>query len=306
MGYHTVTIDAPNCSLTCKDKQLVCRTDQDRRSVPLEDVAAIVVTSFAASLHSSLLLEAARQGIGLILCENFRPASLVLPANRATDTHLTRAQFNLPKSARERLWQRTIHAKCHNQLRLAESINPSHPRLDLLQRKALGKHPDKEADTARLYWSIYSDAVTKDQPFRRERDGDGLNPLLNYGYAVLLSTVLQKLFAIGIDPTFGIGHVTREHCTPLAYDVMEPFRPLVDDQIAQYAETRTDESSLEVTTEYRRSITEVLIRKISYSGDEMSVSNAVESVCRSLRRAFAEGKTTLYQPWTPPNSKWAG
>lgn len=55
-----------------------------------------------------------------------------------------------------------------------------------------------------------------------------MNALLNYGYAVLLSTVLQKLFGVGLDPTFGIFHATREQATPLAYDLMEPFRPCVE------------------------------------------------------------------------------
>lgn len=50
--------------------------------------------------------------------------------------------------------------------------------------------------------------------FTRARAGGGWNSLLNYGYAVLLSTVLQKLFALGLDPTFGISHATRERQHP--------------------------------------------------------------------------------------------
>ena len=48
-----------------------------------------------------------------------------------------------------------------------------------------------------------------------------MNDLRNYRYTVLLSTVLQKLFGVGLDPTFGISHVARERSTPLAYDLME-------------------------------------------------------------------------------------
>lgn len=115
MSYHIVSIDAPDCSLSCKDDQLTCRTGEETRRLPMEDISAIVITSFSASIHSKLLLEAARHGIGLVICENFKPASLVLPANRATDTVLTRAQAYLPAQLQQRLWQKTIDAKCLNQ-----------------------------------------------------------------------------------------------------------------------------------------------------------------------------------------------
>ena len=63
MSFHIVSIAAPQGSLSCKDGQLVCRVDGEPvRSIPLEDVASIIITSFSASLHSHLLLEAARHG----------------------------------------------------------------------------------------------------------------------------------------------------------------------------------------------------------------------------------------------------
>ena len=88
MCYHIGSIDAPECLLSCKDGQLTCKSAKGNRQVPLEDVGAIIITSFSASIHSKLLLEAAKYGIGLVICENFKPASLVLPANRSTDALL--------------------------------------------------------------------------------------------------------------------------------------------------------------------------------------------------------------------------
>jgi CRISPR-associated protein Cas1 len=214
MGFHIVSIDAPQCSLSCKDGQLTCRVgDEKPRTVPIEDVASIIITSFSASLHSHLLLEAARHGVALIICEEFKPASILLPANRSTDTLLTRAVITLPEKARAALWQKTVDAKCGNQLALAEHLvevcgkdQPelhSLPALKALRSAALGKKPHKEAVCAKLFWNIAGRAMGEDE-FTRDREKAGLNALLNYGYAVLLSTVLQKLFAVGLDPTFGI------------------------------------------------------------------------------------------------------
>ena len=136
MSYHIISIDSPHCSLACKDGQLTCRTDQGERKVPLEDVASIIITSFSASIHSQLFLEAARHGVALIICESFKPVSLVLPANRSTDTLLSRALLDMEPRVREALWRRTVDAKCCNQATLAAFIASHDPRVEHLARAA--------------------------------------------------------------------------------------------------------------------------------------------------------------------------
>jgi hypothetical protein len=41
MSYHIVSIDAPECSLSCKDGQLTCKSAEADHSIPLEDVSPI-------------------------------------------------------------------------------------------------------------------------------------------------------------------------------------------------------------------------------------------------------------------------
>ncbi len=135
--------------------------------------------------------------MALIICESFRPVSLVLPANRSTDTILSRALLNLTPRVKAHLWQKTIDAKCQNQLALAEHVAPDDKALPDLRATAMGKKPHKEAICAKLFWQIFGRSLN-DENFTRERAKGGLNDFLNYGYAVLLSTVkLQKLFGAG-------------------------------------------------------------------------------------------------------------
>ena len=162
------------------------------KSIPLEDVAAIIITSFSASIHSKLLLEAAKHGVGLVICENFKPASLVLPANRSTDTLLTRSQAYIPAQLKQRLWRKTIDAKCLNQFSLAAELAPGDERLTRFEKLARGRFPSKEAECAKAFWRIYADHVAETDDFRRGRHEGGVNCLLNYGYAVLLSTILSS------------------------------------------------------------------------------------------------------------------
>ena len=182
-----------------------------------------------------------------------------------------------------------------------------------LSSEASSRKPHKEAICAKLFWQIFGRGLGEKE-FSRERSLPGLNGLLNYGYAVLLSTILQKLFGVGIDPTFGISHVPRERSTPLAYDLMEPFRPCVDWRVAQWVrkmrnaecEMRNGKTELEVTAEFRRWVTGFPLERVEYLGLELEVRGCIEGSVRGFRRAVLAADPKLYKPWTPKNSKWAG
>lgn len=304
MSFHIVNIDAPTCSLSCRDGQLTCRTDEGERRLPLEDVAAIVITSFSASIHSHLFLEAAKHGVALIICEAFKPVSLVLPANRSTDTLLSRALLDLTPRVREALWRRTVDAKCHNQALLAAHLAPDDPATTELRRTALGRQPHKEANCARLFWGIWGRALGQ-EGFRREPGaGQGLNALLNYGYAILLSTVLQKLFAVGLDPTWGLSHLPRERATPLAYDLMEPFRPCVDWRVWQWTRRHPNPPGWTVTKEFRGWITGFALERVEHLEFTLEIRGVIEGVIRSFRRAVMANSVRLYRPWMPDAGRW--
>ncbi len=304
MSYHIVNIDTPSCSLSCKDGQLTCRSEQGERKLPLEDIAAIIITSFNATIHSHLFLEAAKHGVALIICESFKPVSLVLPANRSTDTLLSRALLDLEPRVRESLWRRTVDAKCQNQAALAAHIAPNDPALVQLRSCAGGKQEYKEAICAKLFWGVFGRALGE-KSFRREPGAEGgLNALLNYGYAVLLSTVLQKLFAVGLDPTWGLSHAPRERATPLAYDLMEPFRPCVDWRVWQWTRQHPDRAAWQVTKEYRAWVTGFALEKVEHLEFTLEIRGVIEGVIRSFRRAVMENAVRPYRPWQPQPGQW--
>lgn len=305
MSYHIVSIDSPQCSLSCRDGQLTCKTAEGEKKLPLEDIASIIITSFSASIHSQLFLEAAKHGVALIICEAFKPVSLVLPANRSTDTVLSRAILSMKPGVKEGLWQKTVDAKCENQLALARFLAPDDVRLAGMERTVRGKKPHKEAVCAKAFWNILGDVIG-DAEFVRERASGGLNNLLNYGYAVLLSTVLQKLFGVGLDPTFGIAHASRERSTPLAYDLMEPFRPCVDWRVMQWVQRAGEGDRFEVSKEFRKWVTGFPLVQVEHLEFTLEIQGVIEGVVRGFRRAVLENQTRYYKPWTQRNSKWAG
>lgn len=302
MSYHILSIDAPECTITVSKGQLIVLSEGDKKTIPLEDVASIIITSFHCCLSSTFLIEAAKQKIGLILCELYKPIALLLPINRGTDTTLLRNIARLSPQLKRRLWKKTVDAKCWNQFSVACSWNPSHPLLGEMQRIATSQKESKEAETARIFWSIFSDSFTQGT-FTRDRAANDFNALFNYAYAILLSCVLRYLLAYGIDPTFGIFHVERAHATPLAYDLMEPFRAACDSSVTQWileqrANGLPDSDINKVSKEYRKHISSLLLKSVKYQNNICTFRQAIEAVIKTFRASIMSLQSGNYEPWT--------
>jgi CRISPR-associated endonuclease Cas1 len=68
-----------------------------------------------------------------------------------------------------------------------------------------------------------------------------INAMLNYGYGVLISQLHADIVAAGFDPTIGLAHFRTNNPIPLACDLMEPLRPVVDREVLTFAMTHTFE-----------------------------------------------------------------
>ena len=309
MSYHIIDISTDNVSLSVKDGQLFCRNpDGSVRKLPMEDIGAILINCFSAQLHSSFLIEAAKSKIAVILCERFRPISLVLPVQRSSDTLLTRSQIQAPMRLLRTMWGMTVDAKCTNQYELVSRICPDE-EMSLSDFRISMKADTvcKEGNCARLYWNLFSKALDL-KGFRRLTQGDGLNGLLNYGYAVLMLRIEQKLLGRGLDPLYGMGHVPRERSLPLAYDMMEPFRPVVDELVYKWVRKMDGSAdAFSVDRPYKEMIHGLMEQKYHYcTVESIPLDKIVEMTIKSYRDALMSGKTSRYKPWIRRSSKWDG
>ena len=95
----------------------------------------------------------------------------------------------------------------------------------------------------------------------------------------------------------------------LSYDVMEPFRPIVDEMICCWVREKDrwgGEGFYEVDKEYKRYIQQLMDRSLLYQKEEQSLDEVLELVIKSFRRALVSGKESEYKPWIRRNSKWVG
>src|SRR5271154_6160697 len=66
-----------------------------------------------------------------------------------------------------------------------------------------------------------------------------VNAMLNYRYAVLESESRLAVAALGLDPGLGVMHMDTPSRDSLAFDVMEPVRPLVDAYLLSWVRGET-------------------------------------------------------------------
>lgn len=210
-------------------------TDTSDRSevarVPIDDVAAVIASGHGVSYSGNLLEALAHRGTPLVLCGgNHNAVGMLLSIDghglqgKRFDSQL---RASLPR--RKQVWAELVRAKIAHQGAVLESVGaPTAPLFSLLKRVRSGDAGNVEAQAARRYWSLLFGAG-----FRRDREAAGVNAMLNYGYTVLRAATARAVVAAGLHPTLGVHHSNEANAMRLVDDLMEPFRPLVDEVVWQ-------------------------------------------------------------------------
>lgn len=145
-------------------------------------------------------------------------------------------QIALSLPTKKRLWQQLVACKLQNQSRVLSLIhgNTSHPAaarlLRLSQNVSSGDKENLEAQGARLYWQALPAGT-----FQRSGHEGWLNAVLNYTYAIFRSQLAKWVCAAGLHPTLGLHHQNDLNPFNLVDDLIEPFRPLADWHVWQWA-----------------------------------------------------------------------
>ncbi len=263
--------------------------------VPLDDLAAVVANAHGLTYSNNLLVTLATRGVPVVLCgPNHRPAALVWPV----DGHHAQAgrmsdQAKASAPLKKRLWQQIVQAKILAQGATLASVGAEAGGFRLLARKVRPGDPDNvEAEAARRYWPLLLGP-----DFRRDTDGDGLNGLLNYGYAVLRAATARAIMAAGLHPSLSLMHSNRGNALVLVDDLMEPFRPIVDREVHRLK----GEGITEVTSEAKGALARIMIVDLPAEEGQSPLMTCLERLAGSLAKAYAgeTDKLVLPQPGLP-------
>jgi CRISPR-associated protein Cas1 len=218
--------------LSFKNKQLVVtKPDMDdyRVTVPVEDIAILVLDNAQITITHQLIQALQDNTVAIISCDKSHlPASIMLPiAGHHIMTERMRKQIDVSITLKRQLWKQTIEAKVRNQAILLEKLDKDAGRLYyLLDKIEPGDKTNIEGRAAAYYWKELFGV-----DYLRDRYGEIPNAHLNYAYSIIRAVVARALVSTGLHPSFGLFHSNKYNIYCLADDLMEPYRPFVDELV---------------------------------------------------------------------------
>ncbi len=248
---------------------------------------------------NNLLLALAKRGVVVVLCgPNHTPAAFLWPVDgHHVQARRMRAQLAVSTPQAKRLWQILVRAKVRQQGAVLEACGAPAGAFEMLARKVRSGDPDNiEAQAARRYWPLLFG-----EAFRRDTDAGGVNALLNYGYAILRSTVARGVMGAGLHPSLGLFHHNRANPLCLVDDLMEPFRPFVDLAVLRLSEA----GHAMVTPEVKRFLALVPSLDLPTAEGTTPLSTVVMRAATSLAQAYENGEAALDLPAGEGGKAWA-
>ena len=253
-------------------------------TIPIEDIGVIVLENLQITITHQLMSALLENNVAVITCDHrHMPAGLLLPLEgNTTQSERFNCQINASEPLRKQLWQQTVRQKIMNQ---AAVLKQSGQKIENMKYWAdqvkSGDTENHEGRAAAYYWGIIFDSVLE---FRRDPDGSAPNNLLNYGYAILRATVARSLVASGLLPTFGIHHHNRYKAYCLADDMMEPYRPYVDQLVLEIiAEHEVPD---ELTKVHKAKLLKIPVLDVTINDRRSPLMLATQQTAASLVKCF--------------------
>ncbi len=280
--------------VSLKHNQLVL-SDKERgfkKSIPLEDIGVVEIDHPQILLTGRCLSELVEYNIAVVVCnERHHPNGLFLSIDgNSIQTKRFRQQLSAKQPLLKNLWAKVIKAKIKNQYLLLKKYDYDFALLkNRMGKVKSGDSGNQEAVAAGYYWDQMFD-----DKFSRDRFGDFPNNMLNYGYSILRANCARAVVSAGLHPSLGIFHKNKYNSYCLADDIMEPFRPYVDEIVLNYWRDHPEDD--ELSKDHKQLLLNIAYKKVKMEKKTNPLMNAVQFVCSSLNESFETGEAKLKTP----------
>ena len=117
------------------------------------------------------------------------------------------------------------------------------------------------------------------------------------GYAILRAVIARALVGSGLLPTLGIHHHNKYNAYCLADDIMEPYRPYVDNMVIDIM--HQEDSIDQLTKDIKFRLLGIPVIDVIIKGKRSPLMIAAQQTTASLYKCFSgEDKTILYPELT--------
>lgn len=276
MSFRTVVITRQS-KISYKNRFLVVKQENDEKYIHLSEIDTVIVDSISVSISAYLLKELADNKINIIFCdEKHNPFGEIVPYySKHNTSKMIKEQIKWKTTDKDKIWSEIVKNKIMNQALLLKKTKSDKYKLVLsyIDEVVDGDKTNREGHAAKVYFNALFG-----NDFVRNSD-DSINAALNYGYAILLSTINKEIINNGYLTQLGIHHKNEFNEFNLTCDLMEPFRIVIDNFVYYNQERKLD-------TEYKLDIVNILNGTFKYQGKnhtlkdiiKMFVKNTLESI----------------------------
>jgi len=282
--------------LSLKNLQLVVAYKDfpdEKRTIPIEDVGVVLLENQQTSITLPLLNALAESEVQVVICNSKgMPSAMIQSMNsNKLQGETLRNQIACGEVLKKQLWKQVVESKIKNQASLLNSVGEDGNILKpFYSNVRSGDVDNREGIAARIYFQyLFGDS------FIRNRDEPGINALLNYGYSILRAATCRAIVSSGLLPAIGIHHHNRSNAYPLADDLMEPFRPFVDEVV--YDLVMRGET--ELTKDVKGKLISVLYADTMYEKTKRPLSVGMSMTSASMVKCLSKEINTLSLPSMP-------
>lgn len=271
MSFRTVVITRQS-KISYKNRFLVVKQENDEKYIHLSEIDTIIVDSISVSISAYLLKELADNKINIIFCdEKHNPFGEVVPYySKHNTSKMIKEQIKWKVSDKDKIWAEIVKNKIMNQaLLLKKTKSPKYKLiLSYIDEVVDGDKTNREGHAAKVYFNALFG-----NDFVRNSD-DSINAALNYGYAILLSTINKEIINNGYLTQLGIHHKNEFNEFNLTCDLMEPFRIVIDNFVYYNQERKLD-------TEYKLDIVNILNGTFKYQAKNYTLKDIIRMFVKS-------------------------
>jgi CRISPR-associated protein Cas1 len=271
---------------------LIDKQDETVGQIAIEDLGVLILQHPAIVLTQQVIIACQKSKVIIIFCDNKHlPYSVILPIGESHSLHnkILKQQIAITEPTRKRLWKQVVQQKIKQQATTLDLLGKDSTRLNRLSTQVkAGDSGNCEAIAAQVYWKILFG-----KEFKRDVDKEGVNSLLNYGYAIIRAMIARSICGAGLHPTLGLFHKNQYNALCLADDIMEPFRPWIDQRVYNLAQQH---DPVEINQSNKQTILELLNEPVIHDNKKMPFMVATHYLMADLKRCYNKQQKKLLYP----------
>jgi CRISP-associated protein Cas1 len=276
MGWRTVIVNT-HSKLSYKNNHLIFKDATRTEMIHLSEVDILLLETTDIVLSTMLIKRLVDENILVIFCDDKRlPTAHLMPYYARHDSSLQLSkQIDWEEAVKAEVWTHIISQKILNQsIYLSECgfIEKSQSVMNLYHSLELFDPSNREGHSARIYFNTLFG-----NDFNRELDNE-INTSLDYGYTLLLSMFAREVVLSGCMTQLGLKHANQFNQFNLASDIMEPFRPIID----QIVYENRNHSFVKI----KRELFTIFSDTFQYNNKEMYLTNIVSDYTKKVIKAL--------------------